>query len=619
MSSRRGPWVILALLVVGAVAAGLIYVGNARNISAAEAKGRNEIASNGNVQGRLYTGNPATEASLVEREDERLVYVRTIASAARWRVEGLEGPYRLRTGSAYTLILPARKAAYTTKDLLALAPKSFRAQPGGHYLLSESVVVLAGATLFLNSPAPDQELKLRMESGPESFVSVVTLGGSLAIGGAKASTATVTSWDSATGAPDIVTADGRAYIRVIGGHASISHSHVSNLGFWSGNTGGLSLTGTDAVSTFSEKPPTPAETAAASAGARLLPDKELTTLFKQSGQDYSLVTAGIENLRVDKNAFGLFVTNARDIAIRDTAITRSLVDGLVLHRYVTDASITRTTSSDNAVDGFSVGRSTTRVSLDAVDARGNGRNGMTFDGRPLADGPNAVGTPVDAYGSNRVTGSRAERNARYGVELSGGSNLTVADSFIVKNDVGVVVNNGATGVTIAGNEFRDQVRQAVAVRDAEARANVTRNTIAGGDTGIYVRDAHADITGNTLTDISNHAVTLLGDVKDTAVEGNAIAGYGSTAIWKEQSSAAELGENDLLGWAPAYTVERVVDSVFQPLTFIWFMLGALLLVTAAAKGRRSRRHVFRSPYADHVPLTSLTRGIISLEDIRPPH
>ena len=92
----------------------------------------------------------------------------------------------------------------------------------------------------------------------------------------------------------------------------------------------------------------------------------------------------------------------------------------------------------------------------------------------------------------------------------------------------------------------------------------------------------------------------------------------STAIWKEESTAAELGENDLLGWAPAYTVERVVDSVFQPLTFIWLVLGALLLVTAAAKGRRSR-HVFRSPYADRVPLTSLTRGIIALEDVRPPH
>ena len=215
-----------------------------------------------------------------------------------------------------------------------------------------------------------------------------------------------------------------------------------------------------------------------------------------------------------------------------------------------------------------------------------------------------------------MTGSRAERNARYGVELSGGSNLTVADSFLVKNDVGVVVNNGATGVTIAGNEFRDQVRQAVAVRDADARANVTRNTIAGGDTGIYVRDAHADITGNTLTDISNHAVTLLGDVKDTAVEGNAIAGYGSTAIWKEKSAAANWGRRPP-GVGPGLPWSGWWTPSCGRLTFIWLVLGGLL-VTAAAKGRRSR-HVFRSPYADRVPLTSLTRGIIALEDVRPPH
>jgi hypothetical protein len=617
MSSRRTVWVIFSLVLVGAMTAGLIYVGNARKSRSVDAVGRNEIASNGNVQGELYPGNPASEARLVEREDKRLVYVRTIASAARWRVEGLEGPYRLRTGSTYTLILPARKVPYTINDLLALAPKAFRKQAGGSYLLSESVVVLAGATLVIAAPKPDRGLKLRLESGPVSFVSIVTLGGSLTLGGSEESTVSVTSWDSTKSAPDTETVDGRAYIRVIGGHASFAHSHVSNLGFWSGNTGGLSLTGSDAVGTFSEQPPTAAETAAATAGARLLPEKDLTTLFKQSAQDYSLVTAGIERLRVDSNAFGLFVTNARDIAIRDTAITRSLVDGLVLHRSVTDASITRTTSSENAVDGFSVGRSTTRVSLEAVAAHGNGRNGMTFDGRPLADGPNAVGTAVDAYGSNRVTDSRAEQNARYGVELSGGSNLTVEGSVLAENEVGIVVNNGARGVTIMDNEFRDQARQSVAVRDAGATAKVTGNRITGGDTGIYVRDAQAEITGNTLTEISNHAITLLGDVKHTAVAGNALAGYGSTAIWKEESSAVTLGENDLLGWFPAFTVERVMDSIFQPLTVVWLLLGALLLVTAAAKGRRSRDTVL-SPYADRVPLTSLSKGIIEMTDIRLP-
>ena len=155
MSSRRPCGYSLAV-VVGALAAGLIYAGSGRSMSAADAKGRNEIAGNGNVQGGLYPGDPATEARLVEQEDERLVYVRTIASAARWRVEGLEGPYRIRTGSAYTLVLPARpRGLQRPRTSLALAPQAFpfTAWRGG-ILLSESVAVLAGATLALKAPGP---------------------------------------------------------------------------------------------------------------------------------------------------------------------------------------------------------------------------------------------------------------------------------------------------------------------------------------------------------------------------------------------------------------------------------------------------------------------------------
>jgi hypothetical protein len=55
--------------------------------------------------------------------------------------------------------------------------------------------------------------------------------------------------------------------------------------------------------------------------------------------------------------------------------------------------------------------------------------------------------------------------------------------------------------------------------------------------------------------------------------------------------------------------------VFQPLTFIWFVLAALLLVTAVARGKNAER-VIRSPYADYVPLTSLSRGVVSFDDVR---
>lgn len=612
--SRRKALVVLAVAAVLSTA-GFIYAGTVRTGDSLDALGRNEIASNGNVQGVLYPGNPASEARLVEQEDERLVYVRTISAAARWRVEGLEGPYRIRTGPSYTLVLPARTEAYTVPDLLTLAPNAFRLQDNGSYLLSESIAVLAGATLSLASPDVSKALDLRLESGAESFVSLVALGGSLALDGSETSRVSVTSWDSTIAAPDSSTVDGRAYIRVIGGHASFAYSDVSNLGFWSGNTGGLSLTGTDAVGTFSDEQPTPAEAQAAASGARLLPDAELATLSQESAQDYSVVTAGIENLRVTNNAFGLFVTNARDIAVRDTSITGSLVDGLVLHRFVSNATISRTTSASNAVDGFSIGRSTKGISLEGVQARANGRNGISLDGRPLADGPNAVGTAVDAYGSSQVAGGSFERNARYGIEVIGGSGLTIQNNRLGANEVGIVVNAGAKGVRITGNTLDGHSRQSIAVRDAESSADVSGNSITGGNTGIYVRDAGAAVTGNTMKGISNHGITLLGDVRDTTVTGNYVGGDGSMAIWSEQSVGGTLGENDVLGWVPAYTVERAVRSVFQPLTFIWFVLALLLVVTAIARGKHAER-IIRSPYADRVPLTSLSRGVVTLDDIR---
>jgi hypothetical protein len=612
---RAGRAVTAGALAAALATAGFIYAGNIGNREAAEALARNESAGNGTVQGVVYPGNPASEARLVEQEDERLVYVRTVASAARWRVEGLEGPYRIRTGAGYTLVLPARNEAYTVADLLALAPNAFRRQADGSYLLSESVAVLAGASLSLNSPDPAKGLDLRLESGAQGFVSVVALGGSLTLGGTEASKVSVTSWDSNRGEPDTSTVDGRAYLRVIGGHASFTYSDVSNLGFWSGNTGGLSLTGTDAVGTFSDGAPAPSQAPAADGGARLLPEPEVTALTQHSALDYSVVTAGITNLRVTNNAFGLFITNARDVIIRDTIITGSLVDGLVLHRFVSDTTITGTTSSGNAADGFSVGRSTKSISFEGIHARDNGRNGLSLDGRPLAEGPNAVGTPVDIYGGSLVSGGSFEKNARYGIEVIGGAELTLRNNRFARNEVGIVAADGARGVIIAKNTLLDHTGQSIAVRGAGSSAKITGNSISGGDTGIYVRDAAATVRENTLDNIANHGITLLGDVSETSVAGNFLAGNGTTAIWSEASAGARVGENETLQWVPAYTAERVVKSVFQPLTFIWFVLAALLLVTAVARGKNAER-VIRSPYADYVPLTSLSRGVVSFDDVR---
>ncbi|MPY11404.1 right-handed parallel beta-helix repeat-containing protein [Arthrobacter bussei] len=601
---------LVALLVVALAGVAFVATGNLWRDSEVDAVGRNEIAANGNVQGELYPGDPRSEARIVRSEEERLVYVRTIASAARWRVDGLEGPYRLQTGATTTLVLPARTDPYTTADLLTLAPDTFTQLASSTFVLTENIVVLAGATLSLSG---DEGTTLRMQSDEDAFVSIVALGGSLSIAGTPTSDLDITSWDGSGSDED--TSDGRAYVRVIGGHASFAHTTVSSLGFWSGNTGGLALTGTDTPGTFPDAAGTTAD-AVAPAGARLLPDEDLRSLADQTDLDYSVVTAGIDGLTVRDNAFGLFVTNARDIAIRDTAISGSLVDGLVLHRSVTDATITTTTSSDNAVDGITVGRSSTRVDLHEVTASGNGRNGISLDGQPLADGPNAVGTAVVTYGGNRVVRSTVADNGRYGVEVSGGENLRLTGNTIRGNEVGVVVNYGAERVGIIDNEIRDQRLQGIAVREPGAQADIRRNTISGGDTGVYVRDATATVSGNTMHSLSGHGVSLLGNVPDTEVTGNDVGGYGTVAIWDETSTGALVEENELLDWHPAPTVHSVVNSVFQPLTFVWLVLGLLLLATAVTRKRHLRVRTIRNPYEERVPLTALSRGIIRIDDAR---
>lgn len=611
MTSRR-PLLISVLSIVAVVAIGAVWFLGANRFQnrEADALGRNEIAANGTVQGILYPGNPVREARIVETENRRLVHVRTVASAARWRIDGLDGAYRLNTGAVNTLVLPARDVPYTTDDLLNLAPQTFVAQTDGSFLLTENVAVLAGATLSLDA---EEGIALRLKSDSDSFVSIVTMGGSLAIGGSQASGASVTSWDTSAGAPDTATEDGRAYVRVIGGNASFSHAEFTDLGFWSGNTGGVALTGTDTISTFDPTPgstPVPDE-AGLIAGAPLLPDEEVTTLAA-AADDYSLVSAGIDHVTINGNAYGLFIANAQDVAIADTDIRNSLVDGLSLHRGVSDATITRTTSSGNNVDGFSLDRSSTEVVYTSVSANDNGRNGISLDGQSLADGPNAVGTGVREYGNNAVRYSTITGNERYGIEVSGGRELDVSHNTIERNDVGIVVNRGATSVNIQENTFAAQVTQSVAVRDGSRDTTVAENTIAGGDTGVYVRNAQADVTGNTLTAISNHGITLVGDMSETYVAANSVAGYGSKAIWMESSVDATVEQNELLDWRPAVTVTSVVKSVFQPLTFVWLLLATLLVASALTRKRRMRVRTIGSPYPERVPLTSLSKGIVRL-------
>jgi hypothetical protein len=575
-----------------------------------------------------YPGAPDAEAGFVAAEDERLVEVRTVDSLAAWSENPLRTPYRLATGSAYTLVLTARREAYTIEDLLTLAPQTFVRQPDGAYLLSEHLVIQTGATLNLTNSGG---LRLLLASDGDSFVSIVNMGGRLNITGTDGAPVEVTSFDRNTEATDEDTEDGRAYIRSIGGQVYVEGAELTSLGFWSGRTGGLSLTGTDRPSggsldelgqtmevgkraarerdaIESTEPASKPKAGLAGAGrstlSEVIPAGPLPLpLVDVANPEYSFVSASITDTTISGNAFGLFVSGANGLDVRDTVIKESLVDGLVMHRYVVNAVVENTSANDNAGDGMVLARATTGIVLSEVKAEGNSRNGITMSGLPLANGPSATGVSVGSYGNNSVANSQLSDNGRYGVEVIGGVNIGVLANDVHGNDMGVVVREGAEEVSVVGNRVQESARQGIAVRDGVHDATVSGNVVSGGDTSIYVRDSAAAVKGNTLNNASTHAVTFVGSMVGTTLEQNSVSGRGPSAIDVRRAEDVDRQgwDNDLSGWDDTTPFLVTLKRFLQPLTLMWLILGSLLVFTAVhgARARSRRSH----PYADKAPIS----------------
>ena len=423
----------------------------------------------------------------------------------------------------------------------------------------------------------------------------------------------MTSWDPVAAAADAETSDGRAYLRVTGGHAKFAHVRFDNLGFWSGATGGVALTGTDAPDILSEDADQnrvdDTSTGTEIFGTELYPTGGAELLeFEPDLGAYSYVSADIDDVESRNNAFGLFITSAKGVDIRDSTFENNLVDGLVLHRGVTDTVVHNTTASHNGVDGLSVTRAATGVVLDRLTVEENGRNGITLEGGPLADGPSATGTPTGSYGNNQVTNSVASGNGRYGIEVVGGRNLVVDGNSVSGQAMGIVVARDVDGITISDNIVEGSTQHAIALRDGVTNATVQGNSIEGGQVGIFLREAAGLIDRNTVSDVGNHAVTVIDAPAITTVSNNIVSGRGPSAIDVSRADAAIVVEdNDTDGWQSTKPLDVILRGIFQPLTVLWISLG-LIVVFTAFSGLRRRRHGIRDPYASHRPLATLTQG-----------
>ena len=591
-----GVAIVALALVAGVALNGVLPTGPGEDL---------DVDTTTAVQGRPYPGNPDNEAALVTAEQERIDFVKSIGTSVAWQVDRVEGPYRVPTTPAATLVLTARAEAYTPADLQELAPDTFVAQPDGSFLLSENLVVLAGASLDMtSSTAPG----VKMLSSPAAYVSIVTLGGQLTLKGSADAVAAFASYDPATASPDTATADGRAYIRAIGGNVDIQHATFADLGFWAGDTGGLSLTGVDDSATM----PVAGDRASEVGGAPTISEGELTELTADEEPAPAAVSGTISDVSTTGNAFGIFISMATNVAISGTRVQDSLVDGIVLHRFVTDSTIESTQATGNAGDGIVVERSSSAIAMTDVTASDNGRDGISIDGRPLVDGPSANGTPLGEYGDVHLSESTVADNSRHGIQVTGGNSVTIIGTDITANVVGIALDHAASGVEIANNTLTGQARQSISIGDGVEESIVHNNRFESVDTGVRINGASVSVEDNTFTDISNHAVTLVGRAAGVRVTGNTVAGHGSTPFHDDAAGGYFAG-NDVEGWEKPVTPTSVVQMVAQPLTLVWAGLGAVLLITAITGHRRRGT---RDPYLERRPLTELTRGIVSVDELR---
>ena len=283
------------------------------------------------------------------------------------------------------------------------------------------------------------------------------------------------------------------------------------------------------------------------------------------------------------------MTRADGVSLVDSSITGSLVGGVVFHRDVTNSRISRTTSKSNATDGFAITRASTGIIVEGVTAIGNGRNGITLEGGPLAEGPSATGTSVGSYGKNQVRDSRSAGNQHYGIAVVGGSGIVVQGNAVGDGEMGIVVSHGAQEVTIIDNEVRRAERQGIALRNAGTDATVTGNTVEAAIIGIYARDAGGTFEDNWVEGVASHGIALVGNTGTSVVSGNTISGSGPSAIDIDRTQGVKLGENITDEWTVTRPLPVVLRSIFRPLTVVWILLLVVLIYTAISVARRGRR------------------------------
>ncbi|WP_344901698.1 right-handed parallel beta-helix repeat-containing protein [Actinomadura meridiana] len=624
--SRKGRRTLTALLVLG-LAGGAAY---GYRVYSDQMAGMPDVDD-------VSASSARQQSELVDQEDLRIMQIRAKqesdvagggSAAAQART-----PRMLNSANGRTLMLPQRREPYYVAELAKLAGQDFQKQSDGSYLLRVNVMVGAGGKLILQSSTGP--LTIRMRSVPGSFTSIVSTGGNVKINGSAQNPVHITSWNDETHRPDTRVDDGRAYIRAIGGSFTMTHGEASDLGFWSGRTGGVALTGSDRPDSSAEPtgqavpPRAVALPGGANDGTRGGRETvEVAIAGKAGGNTFrvpasSLVTGQIDNSTFAGNAYGVFVTAANQTQLSNLTIRDSLVHGVLLHRFAKNATIENTKVSGSRGDGFVLSRGTEGVRISNCTSEGNGGNGFTLNGQPFAEGPSASGEATTAFGQNLVSSSIARNNRHYGFEVLGGNDVAIQNNRVSGGEMGIVAREMAARVHIAGNQVRDADNQGIVLRDGVTAATMSGNIVTGTRTALYVRDSSGTIRGNTVQSATRHAITLKGKVKGSVITGNTFSGAGrGPTDYDRAVGTYQSKDNNTTNWDETVGLKTWIKRIFKPMNVIWgsvFLLVVISMFRSRNAGLRIGRlgvHPYEQQTAVEERPVRLLRHDVPKEPIR---
>ena len=277
--------------------------------------------------------NGAREAAAVSAEDSR---IRIILHDASRLYQPEVVPTR---GALPTLILTAGQSSYTAADLVQYG--ALVRLPHAAALLLDNVFVSANARLSLGGSGLRT---LYLDSSTGGFASIVAWDGTLSFQGTPRQPMTIRGWDRAVNMPAADLGAGLPYIREVGGRMTLFNVHVSDLGFWSGRTGGIAWTG------YTRNPSTGGATSSTFTG----------------------------------DTYGTFVSRGSGITFRDDLFEFNQLDGLHIHRYSVNTLVVSSSASRNGGAGFVVTPATQATVLEDDVSEHNAGNGYFINGKPLA-------------------------------------------------------------------------------------------------------------------------------------------------------------------------------------------------------------------------------------------